>query len=140
MHYRALLVLIVVSGCGAQPEPPLVASEVMVTQPMPGMQMSAAYLSLTNNTDETIRISRVASAQYGSVQLHESVVEDGIARMRAIPVLEIPAGATVRLERGGKHLMLSRPTGAAESITLQFLDDDELILTVDAPLEPETKR
>lgn len=140
MRCLALLTLVFTAGCGAQPEPPLVASDVTVTRPLPGMQMSAAYLSLTNNTDETIRISRVSSVQYASVQIHESVVEDGIARMRALPVLEIPAGATVRLERGGKHLMLSRPSATASTVTLQFLADDEPILTVEAPFEAEKKR
>ena len=140
MRFGALVAVILVGACSAEPQPPLVATDVVVTRPMPGMQMSAAYLSLTNRTDETIRISRVASAQYESVQLHESIVEDGIARMRAIPVLEIPSGETITLKRGGKHLMLMRPTGAAESVSLRFLDGDNLVLAVDATFEPTTTR
>lgn len=140
MRIGTLLAVIFVSACSVESLPPLVAADVIVTRPMPGMQMSAAYLSLTNHTDETIRISRVASAQYESVQLHESIVEDGIARMRAIPVLEIPAGETVTLKRGGTHLMLMRPTGAAQSVSLQFLDGDNLILAIDAPFEATTTR
>ena len=99
---------------------------------MPGTKMSAAYLSLANNTDQAIRISHVASLQYASVQLHESTIEDGVARMRAIEVLEIPAGKTVALRRGGKHLMLMRPTGPASTVSLQFFAGDDLVLTVDA--------
>jgi copper(I)-binding protein len=94
--------------------------------------MSAAYMSLTNYTDQAISISRVASLQYESVQLHESTIEDGVARMRAIQVLEIPSGETVALRRGGKHLMLVRPTGPASTVSLQFFAGDDLILTVDA--------
>lgn len=140
MRFNALLAVILVSACSAVPQPPLVATDVVITRPMPGMQMSAAYLSLTNNSDETIRISRVASAQYESVQLHESIVKDGVARMRAIAVLEIPAGKTITLKRGGKHLMLMRPTGAAESVSLQFLDGDNLVLAIDAIFESRTTR
>ncbi len=103
---------------------------------MPGMKMSAAYLSLTNNTGEAIRITGVESPQYESVQLHESILQDGVARMRAIPLLEIPARQTVTLQRGGKHLMLLRPTAASEAVTLQFLDGDSLLLSVDATFEP----
>jgi copper(I)-binding protein len=138
MRIAVLLAVVLVSACSAEPQPPLVATDVVVTRPVPGMQMSAAYLSLTNKSDETIRISRVVSAQYESVQLHESIVKDGIARMRAIPVLEIPAGETITLKRGGKHLMLMRPIGAADSVSLQFLDGDNLILAVDASFEPTT--
>lgn len=140
MRFGVLVAVILVSACNAEPQPPLVAADIVVTRPIPGMQMSAAYLSLTNHTDATIRISRVASAQYASVQLHESIVEDGVARMRAIPVLEIPAGETITLKRGGKHLMLMQPTGATESVSLQFLDGDNLVLAVDATLEPKTTR
>jgi copper(I)-binding protein len=140
MRIGVLLAIILVSACSTEPQAPLVATDVVVTRPIPGMQMSAAYLSLTNHTDETIRISRVVSTQYESVQLHESIVKDGVARMRAIPVLEIPAGETITLQRGGKHLMLMQPTGAAESVSLQFLDGDNLVLAVDATLEPKTTR
>lgn len=135
---RALLLfaLIIVAGCGSDTQPPLIANDVVITRPMPGMNMSAAYLSLTNSSERTIQISRVTSDQFESVQLHETRIEDGVARMRAIPVLEIPAGATVTLKRGGKHLMLMRPTGASETVSLEFLDGDSLVLTVAATYEP----
>ncbi|MBT8066306.1 MAG: copper chaperone PCu(A)C [Gammaproteobacteria bacterium] len=138
MNRFVILLLAVLAACTSEPQPPLVASDVVVTRPMPGMKMSAAYLSLANNSDETIRITRVASAEYESVQMHETRMEDGVARMRAIPVLEIAAGETVTLQRGGKHLMLMRPTGSSDTVSLQFLDGDDLLLTVDATFEPQT--
>jgi copper(I)-binding protein len=138
MNRLVILLFVVLTACTSEPQPPLVASDVVVTRPMPGMQMSAAYLSLENNSGETIRITRVASAEYESVQMHETKMEDGVARMRAIPVLEIAAGETVTLQRGGKHLMLMRPTGSFDTVSLQFLDGDDLLLTVDATFEPQT--
>ena len=138
MIRRVVLLVALLAACTSEPQPPLVVSDVVVTRPMPGMKMSAAYLSLANNSDEVIRITRVASAQYESVQLHETTIEDGVARMRAIPVLEIAAGETVTLQRGGKHLMLMRPTSASNTVTLKFLDGDDLLLTVDATFEPRT--
>lgn len=130
-----VLATMLIAACGAEPQPPLVATELVVTRPMPGAGMSAAYLSLTNNTAATIRITRVASPQFGSVQLHESILQDGIARMRAIPELEIPAGDTLTLQRGGKHLMLMRPTGATETVSLQFFENESLVLSVDTAFE-----
>jgi len=135
-----IVVTILIGACGGEPQPLLVATDVVVTRPMPGMGMSAAYLSLTNNTDQTISISRVTSVQYESVELHESTIENGVARMRAVPRLEIPGGETVTLQRGGKHLMLMRPTGPADIVSLKFHDDDGLILTVDATFEPKTNK
>ncbi|MBT8091216.1 MAG: copper chaperone PCu(A)C [Gammaproteobacteria bacterium] len=104
---------------------------------MPGTGMSAGYLSLTNNTEQKISITRVASAQFASVQLHESTLENGVARMRAIPELEIRAGETVTLQRGGKHLMLMRPTGPADIVSLQFFDDENLVLSIEAGFETQ---
>ena len=130
MRLVTLLSFALLAACSNSPEPPLAASDLIITRPPPGMTMSAAYMSLTNNTDQAIRISKVASDQYESVQLHESTIEDGVARMRAIGALEIPAGETVTLERGGKHLMLMRPTQRGDTVSLRFLDGDDVLLVV----------
>lgn len=132
---RALLVLtaLLIAACGA-PKPPLVASDVEITRPLPGRHMSAGFLVLTNNTDEDIRITRVSSPQFGSIQIHETTIEDGIARMRELPALIVPAGSSVTLERGGKHLMLMRPEDIDESVSLQLYSDDVLALTIDYPM------
>jgi len=135
MRSYLVLAAILIGACSTEPQPPLVATELVITRPMPGAGMSAGYLSLTNNTEQKISITRVTSAQFGSVQLHESTLENGIARMRAMPKLEIPAGETVTLQRGGKHLMLMRPTGPADVVSLQFFDGDNLVLSVNAAFE-----
>ncbi len=119
----------------AEPLAPLVATNVVVTRPMPGMKMSAGYLSLANNTDAEIRITRASSPQFGMVELHESTVEDGVARMREIPELLIPPRSSVTLERGGKHLMLMRPADDSDALSLNFYDGDQLLLSITARYE-----
>lgn len=126
---------ILMGACSAEPQPPLVATELVVTRPMPGSGMSAAYLTLTNNSEQTIRITRVTSTEFGSIQIHESTLEDGVARMRALSELQIPPGESVTLQRGGKHLMLMQPTGPADIVSLQFFDGQSLVLSVDATVE-----
>jgi len=44
------------------------------------------------------------------VEVHETVMERGIARMEALDSLVIPAGETLELRPGGKHIMLSQLT------------------------------
>ena len=66
---------------------PLVAADVVITVPMPGALVSAGYLSLTNTTPETIRISHVVSPQFAAAEIHKSTLEDGVAKMRRIPEL-----------------------------------------------------
>lgn len=125
-----IAVLIVAAGCGGHEGPPLVATNVTVTAPAAGMPMAAGYLEISNRSGATLRITRVSSPEYRSVEMHETVVEDGIARMRAIPVLEIADGETIIFERGGKHLMLMQPFGEPGTITLNFHSDDVLLLSV----------
>ena len=60
MRIALFVLALLVAACGA-PQPPLVASEVEITRPVPGRHMSAGFLVLTNNTDEDIRITVIAS-------------------------------------------------------------------------------
>ena len=122
--------LAVAAGCGKPGGPPVVATNPVVTAPGAGMPMAAGYLEITNRSGAPIEIDRVSSPEYGSVEMHETVIEDGIARMREIPVLEIADGDTAVFERGGKHLMLMRPVGAPESVTLNFYSGEVLILSI----------
>ena len=127
-----LAAMALVAGCGGDDGPPIIASDVVVTAPGAGMPMAAGYLRIGNRSGSDIRITRVSSAEYGSVEMHETVIEDGVARMRAIPALEIADGETVVFERGGKHLMLMQPDGEPQAITLNFYSGDVLLLSVSA--------
>ena len=125
-----LLAFALLAACGA-PRPPLVATDVEITRPMPGRNMSAGYLVLTNNTDTPIRIDGVSSPQFGMVEMHETTIVDGISRMREIEELVIPAHGSVVFERGGKHLMLMRATNLGQTISLQLLSDGAPVLSLD---------
>lgn len=104
-------------------------------KPMQGARMSAGYLALTNTTDQEIAISKVTSPEFASVEMHESLLEDGISRMRPLASVTIPPDSTIVFERGAKHLMLMGPTGSASNITLQFYADETLVLSVNAMIE-----
>ena len=129
-----LIAYCALSACSADSLPPLVASSIEITEPIPGSKMSAGYFALTNNTDDVISISRVVSPEFESVEIHESLVENGVAKMRRIPELLIPANSTVSFERGGKHLMLKRPVGTATQVSLNFLSGETILLGIQAPV------
>lgn len=121
------------SACSAEVRPPLVASEVRVTGPMP--RMKAGYMTLTNNTDAAITITRVSSPQFGRAEIHETVIEDDVSRMRPVGNLTIAAGGSVSLEPGGKHLMLMQPVDSPQSVDLDLYAGDTLLLSVQAEIE-----
>ena len=94
MRHYLYLACVLLAACGS-PQPPLVASDVEITRPMPGRHMSAGYFVLTNTTDSPIRITAAASPQFGMVEMHETTIQDGIARMREIEELVVPANSSV---------------------------------------------
>lgn len=137
MRLPVLVTLALVAACGA-PLPPLAAGDVEITRPVPGRQMSAGYLSLTNNTDQAIRITGVSSPQYRVVEIHETRIEDGVSRMRALPEIIVPARSTVALERGGKHLMLMGALDSGEKVSLVLTSDGAPVLTINYMFPVET--
>ncbi len=115
-------------------KPPLVATDVEITQAVPGRSVSAGYMTLTNNSDDIIRITRVTSPEYGAVELHTTSIENDVARMRAVGELIIRPGETVRLERGGMHLMLMQQVDAVETATLNLYSGDVILMSLSASL------
>ena len=111
-------------------QPRLVATDVVVTEPLPGSRTSAGFLTLANKTATAINISNIVSPQFEVVEIHKSTLEDGVARMRRISELVIPAHATVTLQSGGLHLMLMRPTLDDDVVSLQFFAGETLALNV----------
>lgn len=84
--------------------------------------VGVAYVTLTNNgsTADRLLAARTEGAQ--AVELHAHTMDGGIMRMRRIGGgIEMPAGATVRLEPGGSHLMLiglAEPLRAGDAFPL----------------------
>ncbi|MDX1508431.1 MAG: copper chaperone PCu(A)C [Woeseiaceae bacterium] len=130
MRLPGFLVACLLCACAETSGPPLVASDVEITRAAPGMKMSAGYMTLTNNSGEAIVITSISSPQFGVVEMHETVVEDDVARMRKLDELTIAAGESVVLERGGKHLMLMQPAGLSRDITLHVQSGDAVLLSI----------
>ena len=75
----------------------------------PGAMMTAGFGRLVNHTDLKLEITAFTSPNYGDVSLHQTVIENGVSRMKEVPGLSIPPGDEVELAPGGYHLMLMMP-------------------------------
>ena len=64
----------------------------------------AGYLTVTNNGDTDDRMVLI-EADFPRVMLHETKVEDDVARMIHLDAIDIPAGDTVVFQPGGRHVM-----------------------------------
>ena len=97
-----------------------------------GMPMQAGFGRIDNHCPMPATIVSASSPAYGSVELHESKLVDGISRMREVPELRIaPDGAAV-LQPGGLHLMLMKPKttlkpGSRVAIEFELKDGRKLL-------------
>lgn len=80
----------------------------------PTMSVHAGYFSLQNHSAGTLELVAVSSPAYQSVEIHESLLADGVASMRRLPSLAIKAHENVQFESGGLHLMLRGPLSAKQ--------------------------
>lgn len=127
---RLLATIVAAAALGAcsGETPPLVVANLEVTAPLPGSHVSAGYFRMTSNADRMIEISHVASTGFRSVEMHETVIDAGVARMRRLSGFRIAPGETVVFEPGGKHLMLTGPAAGLETVTLSFFSGESLLL------------
>lgn len=93
----------------------------------PTQSVTAGYLTVTNNGDDTVRIVGAAAGGAGRAELHESRAEDGAMRMVPVAVLPLAPGESARFEPGGLHLMLKdleRMPAPGDSVRLCLITDD----------------
>ena len=90
-----------------------------------GSKVSAGYLTITNKGPETDRLIGGTAVAASRFEVHDTVTENGVARMRQVSGLEIKPGETVELRPGGMHVMfmgLKQPLSKGETVkgTLVF--------------------
>ncbi len=105
---------IFLAGCSPSAvEQALKFEDAWVRATPPGAEVTAGFGRLVNQSGVPLEITVYTSPAYFDVSLHQTVLEDGVSRMREVPVLTIPPGGKVELAPGGYHLMLMNPTQAA---------------------------
>jgi periplasmic copper chaperone A len=95
-----------------------------------GQVNSAAYFTIRNHSREPLVLIGARSEAAARVEVHETTLDDGVARMRPIDRVEVPAREEVVFEPRGIHLMLldlrrDLYAGDSLSITLRFDDGSE---------------
>jgi copper(I)-binding protein len=91
----------------------------------PGISVAAVYVDVTNAGHSADTLLSASSPVAARVELHRSTVDNGMSRMRPVDAIGLPAGAVMKIEPGGLHLMLTglkQPlvAGAPVPLTLQF--------------------
>lgn len=73
---------------------------------VPGAKIGGGFLEIENNGSVADRLVAVSVPVAEKTEIHESLVEDGVAKMRPLKDgVEVKPGETVTFAPGGKHIM-----------------------------------
>lgn len=103
---------------------------------VPGAKAGAAYGRIVNHGTGAITLDALVSDAAGMIEVHETVMDEGMMRMRSRMPLEIGPGQSVTLEPGGLHVMLMKLTGPLTAndhfeLLLRFRDGIEVATEVE---------
>jgi periplasmic copper chaperone A len=98
---------------------------------LPNNLPSAGYVTLTNASDKRIDLTDIASPDYGSAMLHQTVSNGSTTNMVMVDKVEIPAHGSLKIAPVGYHIMLEQPTrkiapGDTVHLKLKFSDGETL--------------
>lgn len=114
------------------------APDVVVTDPALGAtesEVAAMYLDFANRGGGDDAVVAASCTCAGEVTLHITEHAEGRSKMVDADVLELPAGAEVRMGPAGSHVMLEQLTmplrvGGSVEVTLEFERSDPRTIQV----------
>jgi len=125
MVLRPLLLLLLVFPGFAFAE--LEISNPWIKNLPPSVPVRAGYMTLHNPQSKTVSIVSLSSDAFGSIEIHQTIAQDGMMRMEQVTALKIEPDSTVQLAPGGLHLMMMNPvepTRIGDTIEILILFDD----------------
>lgn len=90
---------------------PLVAGDLMVERPWARASIGtsrpgAVYLTIRNDGTEPDALVAVSTEAAETAEVHETVTEEGVTRMKPAGEVGVPPEQSISLAPGGKHIML----------------------------------
>ncbi len=121
--------LLTIPGCSGKTES-LVIDNARVRTLIPGQDTTVGYFSVHNTTDLDITLLGAEFDNARALEFHTTTNDQGMVRMRRLATVTIPAGAKIRFQPGGHHLMLFGVNSLAEQNEIRLLADDGSSLKV----------
>ena len=101
----------------------------------PGAQTGAAYVTVVNHGTADDKLIAVSTPVAKMAQLHTTIDDNGVMKMRPIAAIDVKPGATVALKPGHMHVMLMElahplSEGTSFPLTLTFAKAGKIETTV----------
>ena len=149
----ALLLPLVVNGAEHMHEPapamqskPVKAGDLTISgawarATVPGLDTTAAYLTIRNHGKQADTLLGVTSPAAGMAAIHRTTRQAGVSHMEPAGDVGIAAGQTVDIEPGGLHIMLTslkQPLAAGTQMPLTLHFRHAGAVTVQVQIVPVT--
>ncbi|GAB4429838.1 MAG: hypothetical protein Kow002_18410 [Anaerolineales bacterium] len=126
--FGAVVILLTLGVAACQPvvEGPQIEVSDVWGRPSPMKEGNGAiYMTITNLGSEDDRLLSAASDVAEVVELHDMTMENDVMKMFHVDFMDVPAGGSLELKPGGKHVMLiglheQLQPGQVVALTLQF--------------------
>ncbi len=147
MNARSLVMGLFLLGCAsaavaATPACTPVIEKAWIRAAPPGATALAGYAVVRNPCAAPVVVADASSGDFVMGMIHETLVENGVSRMRHAGSLPLPARGELRFEPGGRHLMLMHPKrqlklGDKVAVSLKLADGrrvrGDFVVSKDAP-------
>jgi hypothetical protein len=130
------MLLLAMAACGS-PVRGLHIENAWASPTPGGVDVSAGYLTIVNETDTADRLLSVSTPRAVSADLHEMSMAGAVMQMRTSGPVVIPAHGRVILAPGGTHLMfngVTQPFALGETIPVQLSFEHAGQVSADLPV------
>jgi len=141
--FLATIALIIAGLAACQPAPagPQIKISDAWGRPSPLKDGNAAvYMLIRNTGGEDDRLISASSEAAEFVELHDMTMENDVMKMFQVKSLELPAGGSLELKPGGKHLMfinLSEMFEVGQKVRLVLEFEKVGMINVEAEIREE---
>lgn len=105
-HNRLMaMAAMLMATAGCSDPPPLYVDGGYVRLNANPAAPSAAYFTIHGGSEPVV-LRNIATEEAVRLEIHESMTQGGMASMKPVETVDVPAKATVKFEPGGKHIML----------------------------------
>jgi copper(I)-binding protein len=101
----AAMILLLGSQCFAQVK----FENARIFTPLKGSDMTAGYVTIKNEGAAEVEVALKSVEKFKAAETHETVEKNGKMGMEKVDAFKIPAGQSIELKPGGKHMMLFNP-------------------------------
>jgi len=112
-------------------------SDGYIKASIPGSDITAAYMTINNNSKQAITLQKITSSISDRIEIHEHSMAGGMMRMREVGKIDIAAHSKVVLEPSGLHLMifaLKQPITEQDVVSFTLFFSNETKINIQLPV------